>query len=82
MIYTGGAVTGAVSCERGRGRYKVTGAAQNLTVSMMLAALGRSAPASSNETLVAAKTRTADQQVVAFFVAIIVVMLFARLIGA
>jgi len=82
LQYIGGAVTGTVACERGTTRYKVTGAAVNLSVSLMLASPTPSNPATPNESVVAAKTRTGDQQVVAFFVAIIVVMVLARLIGA
>ena len=72
------------SAERSRcnhgGSRRFAGTAINLTIDTMLIGAGRHAAVS--EHVQATKTRTSDQTVVAFFIAMLVVMLFARLCGA
>ncbi len=82
LVYTSGNLAGVVSCERNGGRRALAGTAAGLAIDLTLAPLPGSPPAAAAENLVAAKTRTADQLVVAFFIAIVIVMLFARLLGA
>ena len=73
-----GLLSGTITCNHG-GRRILTGTANNRSIDVMLIAPG--APV-SNEHLTATETRTSDQTVVAFFVATLIVMLFARLCGA
>lgn len=80
LSYSAGKLGGTVSCERAGGRRTVVGTAGGLTIDMLLTP----APGSARvpEHFTANKQRTPDQSVLAFFVAIIVVMLFARLCGS
>jgi Kef-type K+ transport system membrane component KefB len=86
LAYHAGALTGTIACERG-GTRQLVGAASGLTIGVMLTPPAAAGPApvaavAPPEDVQATKQRTADQTVVAFFLAIIVVMLFARLCGS
>jgi Kef-type K+ transport system membrane component KefB len=78
LIYRAGALTGAVSCEHG-GRRTVAGTAAGRALDLMLTPPGPTPP---SEHLSATKQRTAENTVVAFFIAVVIVMLFARLCGS
>jgi Kef-type K+ transport system membrane component KefB len=80
LSYSAGKLGGTVSCERNGGRRTVVGTAGGLTIDLLLTPSPGSAGVAEHFT--AAKQRTPDQSVLAFFVAIIVVMLFARLCGS
>ncbi len=82
LVYRDGSLGGVVSCERNGGQRTVAGTAQGLTLDLTLAPISASPPTATVEQLTAAKQRTADQTVVAFFIAIVIVMLFARLLGS
>ncbi len=73
-----GALTGSIVCNHG-GTRRFAGTAINLQIDTMLIA---AAGGAASEHVAATKTRTSDQTVVAFFIALLVVMLFARLCGA
>lgn len=81
LVYRHGSLLGAVTCERGAGRLAVSGTAAGLSLDLMLTPTAP-ASAAAAEHISAAKQRTPDQSVIAFFFAIIVVMLFARLCGS
>jgi Kef-type K+ transport system membrane component KefB len=81
LVYRGGNLAGAVGCEHGAGRWIVAGTAAGLVLDLMLKPIAP-APATAAEHVSAAKQRTPDQTVLAFFLAIFVVMLFARLCGS
>jgi Kef-type K+ transport system membrane component KefB len=74
-----GALSGSIVCTHG-GTRRFAGTAINLQIDTMLIAAAGSA--GTSEHVAATKTRTSDQTVVAFFIALLVVMLFARLCGA
>ncbi|MFZ0043496.1 MAG: cation:proton antiporter [Solirubrobacteraceae bacterium] len=79
--YRKGVLAGKVACEHG-GREVVTGTAAGRAISLVLTpapGVLKSPPAA---TLSATLTRSADDTVVAFFLAALVVMLFARLCGS
>ncbi len=77
VIYRSGILSGVLVCNHG-GTRRLIGTAINLQIDTMLIA----PRATASEHLQATKTRTSDQTVVAFFIAMLVVMLFARLCGA
>ena len=77
LSYRKGTLSGTITCNHG-GQRRLTGTATNRQIDLLLLA----ATAASSEHLQATKTRTADGTVVAFFIATLVVMLFARLCGA
>jgi Kef-type K+ transport system membrane component KefB len=80
LSYRNGTLRGTIDCNHG-GTRMLTGSAINRQIDLTLSApAGAAAPAS--EHLQATKQRTSDQTVVAFFIAMLVVMLFARLCGA
>jgi len=81
LTYHAGKLTGSVACELNGGRRRVSGTAAGLALDLTLTPIAP-APASAGEHVAAAKQRTPDQSVIAFFVAIIVVMLFARFCGS
>jgi Kef-type K+ transport system membrane component KefB len=80
LIYKAGTLAGAVQCEHGGSR-TVTGTAAGRTLDLMLKPAPAAATASP-EHLTATKQRTAENTVVAFFIAVVIVMLFARLCGS
>jgi Kef-type K+ transport system membrane component KefB len=80
LAYHSGQLSGTVSCERGGSVRKVAGTASGLSIDMILTPVAGSAATAEHFT--AAKQRTPDQLVLAFFLAIIIVMLFARLAGS
>jgi Kef-type K+ transport system membrane component KefB len=87
LVYRAGALAGAVSCQFG-GRRAVSGTASGRTVELIFAPPGAKAPAPGaaasplDERISATKQRTFENTVVAFFIAVAVVMLFARLCGS
>ena len=82
LTYAKGNFAGVLSCERAGGHRLVAGTAAGLTLNLTLKPVAPSPPTAMAEVLSAAKQRTPDQSVVAFFFAIVVVMLFARLLGS
>jgi K+:H+ antiporter len=80
LIYRAGTLAGAVSCEHG-GRRTVVGTAAGRALDLMLTPQV-AATAALPEHLAATKQRTAEATVVAFFIAVVIVMLFARLCGS
>ncbi len=88
LAYNDGTLSGAVTCKRGGGREQLvaTAAGRQLDIVLMPAGAPAAAPGSgapvSAEHLSATKQRTSEATVVAFFLAVIVVMLFARLCGS
>jgi K+:H+ antiporter len=78
--YHKGTLAGSVSCSHG-GQRQLTGTASGRALDLMLVAPAAAAAATS-EHLTATLARTPDQIVVAFFLAALVVMLFARLVGS
>jgi Kef-type K+ transport system membrane component KefB len=90
LIYRAGAMAGVLACKYG-GRRAVSGTATGRSLELMLNPVGASASAGAAasptaaplpERISATKQRTAEQTVVAFFVAVVIVMLFARLCGS
>jgi Kef-type K+ transport system membrane component KefB len=89
LTYGSGKVGGLVTCTHG-GEDRLTGVAAGRQLDLMLTptppgaagppAVGGPAPAA--EHVIATKQRAVDATVAAFFVAIVIVMLFARLTGA
>jgi Kef-type K+ transport system membrane component KefB len=79
LFYRSGVLAGAVSCEHG-GRRTVAGTAAGRALDLMLTP--PTAAAALPEHLSATRQRTAEATVVAFFVAVVIVMLFARLCGS
>ncbi len=77
LTYRDGLIAGRVTC-RGKGDRPIAGQALNRNLTLTLPAAG-GAPA---EKLDAAKQRDFTETVAAFFLAVVVVMLFARLMGA
>jgi Kef-type K+ transport system membrane component KefB len=81
LSYRRGTLSGMVGCNHG-GTRQLTGTAINRQIDLTLIAPAGAAAAATPEHLQATKQRTSDQTVVAFFIAMLVVMLFARLCGA
>jgi Kef-type K+ transport system membrane component KefB len=80
LRYRNGTLSGTIACNHG-GTRELSGTAINRQIDLMLIApAGATAPGS--EHVQATMQRTSDQTVVAFFIAMLVVMLFARLCGA
>jgi Kef-type K+ transport system membrane component KefB len=82
LTYRAGTLTGTVSCERNGGTRTVAGAASALTVGLQLMPASGAPATEMAEHFTASKQRTADQQVQAFFLAVIIVMVLARLVGS
>ncbi len=78
--YRAGVLNGAITCTYGGAR-RLSGTAAGRSLDLMLAAPAGAAPGTS-EHVSAALQRTPDGTVVAFFLAALVVMLFARLCGS
>jgi Kef-type K+ transport system membrane component KefB len=78
VTYGKGTLSGTVSCAHG-GTRQVTGSAVGRSLDLVFAA---AAGAAASEHVAATLQRTPDQTVVAFLVAALVVMLFARLCGS
>ncbi len=78
LIYRAGTLAGAIACEHG-GRRTLAGTAAGRALDLMLTP---PAPTLPPEHLAATKQRTAENTVVAFFIAVVIVMLFARLCGS
>ncbi|MGZ6675083.1 MAG: cation:proton antiporter, partial [Solirubrobacteraceae bacterium] len=78
LVYRDGPVAGRVIC-RDKSVRAVTGQALNRDITLNLAAAGA---AGAPEKVVATKQRDFTETVAAFFLAVVVVMLFARLMGA
>ena len=95
VAYRAGELSGTVSCEHG-GRRVLSGTAAGRTLELTLAAAGTAGAkaaagsegtgsggaAASSERVSATRQRTAEATVVAFFIAVAIVMLFARLCGS
>jgi K+:H+ antiporter len=92
LVYRAGALAGVLACKYG-GRRAVAGTATGRSLELILTPVGASAGAAATgaagptaaplpERILATKQRTAEQTVVAFFVAVVIVMLFARLCGS
>jgi Kef-type K+ transport system membrane component KefB len=81
ISYRSGILSGAVSCNLGGSR-RLAGTAAGRAIDLVLTPSGPTAAPLASEHLTAAKQRTFDQTVVAFFIAALVVMLFARLCGS
>jgi len=75
LAYRAGSLSGIVSCEHG-GRRALSGTAAGRALDLTLAGA-----AGSGERISATKQRTAEDTVEAFFVAVAIVMLLARLCG-
>jgi Kef-type K+ transport system membrane component KefB len=83
LVYRAGALAGAVACEHGGGRTVAgTAAGRALDLTLTPPPAPKAAAASLPEHLLATKQRTAENTVVAFFIAVVIVMLFARLCGS
>ena len=78
LVYRDGPVAGRLTC-RDKSVRAVTGQALNRDITLNLAAAGAGA---APEKVVATKQRDFTETVAAFFLAVVVVMLFARLMGA
>ena len=78
LVYRDGPITGRVTC-RDKSVRTVTGQALNRDLTLSLAAGGAG---SAPEKVAATKQRDFTKTVAAFFLAVVVVMLFARLMGA
>jgi Kef-type K+ transport system membrane component KefB len=78
-----GALSGTIACNHGGAR-RLSGTAAGRQLDLLLTPSGPLAPGgtSASEHLRATRVRSADDTVVAFFVAALVVMLFARLCGS
>ncbi len=81
ISYRTGTLTGTVACNLGGSR-RVIGTAAGRTIDLMLLPTATGAAPALAEHVTATKQRTFDQTVVAFFLAALVVMLFARLAGS
>ena len=95
VAYRAGELSGTVFCEHG-GRRVLSGTAAGRTLELTLAAAGTAGAkaaaggegtgsggaAASSERVSATRQRTAEATVVAFFIAVAIVMLFARLCGS
>jgi Kef-type K+ transport system membrane component KefB len=85
LAYKAGMLTGQVQCNHAGAR-GVTGVAAGRAIDLKLATqppvAGGPAAAASVEHVIANKQRAADGTVAGFFIAIVIVMLFARLTGA
>jgi Kef-type K+ transport system membrane component KefB len=81
LIYRAGVLAGAVSCEHG-GRRNVAATAAGRALDLMLTPSVSDTPGAAPENISATKQRTAENTVVAFFIAVVIVMLFARLCGS
>lgn len=83
VTYRKGALGGTIACSHG-GTRVLTGTAAGRALDLVLTGLGAAAGsgAGSREHVSAARQRTSDETVVAFFVALLVVMVFARLCGS
>ncbi|HYB24832.1 MAG TPA: cation:proton antiporter, partial [Solirubrobacteraceae bacterium] len=84
LAYEQGALTGAVLCKKGE-RLALAGTASGRTIELLTGALaGGAAGATAKplERVSATKLRTAENTVVAFFIAVAIVMAFARLCGS
>jgi Kef-type K+ transport system membrane component KefB len=79
--YRNGTLSGAVSCDLG-GTRRILGTAAGRQIDLMIKPVATGAPPTFAEHVTATKQRTFDQTVVAFFIAALVVMLFARLCGS
>jgi Kef-type K+ transport system membrane component KefB len=82
LTYHEGTLTGTIECKRGGASEHLMAAAAGRQLDIMLLPTAAGAGAVAGEHLSATKQRTAEATVVAFFLAIIVVMLFARLCGS
>ncbi len=84
LAYRSGTLTGQVACIHG-GTDRLTGVAAGRQLDLMLAPVA-AAPAAGGPTVpehvIATKQRAVDATVAAFFIAVVIVMLFARLTGA
>ena len=87
LLYRAGVLAGVVSCQFG-GRRAVSGTASGRALELIFAPPGAKSPAPGaaasplDERISATKQRTFENTVVAFFIAVAVVMLFARLCGS
>ena len=81
--YQDGHLSGSLSCPRGGARFAVAGEAVDRTINLTLLRPGADpdAPESAVERVTAEKQREAGNRFAAFFVAVAVVMLVARLFG-
>ncbi len=83
LIYRAGILAGVLSCEHG-GQRALAGTAAGRALDLMLtpAPTAGATAAALPEHIAATKQRTAEATVVAFFIAVVIVMLFARLCGS
>ncbi len=89
LLYVKGMLNGVTTCLYG-GRVLVAGSAAGRTLDLQLTPAAGGPPVATGplhvkpvaEHVTGVKQRTADQTVVAFFIAIVIVMLFARLVGS
>ena len=79
--YRNGTLGGTVLCDLGGSR-RIAGTAAGRLIDLMITPTVPGASPKLAEHVTATKQRTFDQTVVAFFVAALVVMLFARLVGS
>ena len=82
IVYRNGSFAGTVACNLGGGDRRMFGTAAGRALDVMLTPLAAGASHTLAEHVTATKQRTFDQTVVAFFIAALVVMLFARLCGS
>ena len=81
VVYGGGRFAGTVACNLAGSR-RMFGTAAGRALDVMLTPVAAGASPTLSEHVTGTKQRTADQTVVAFFIATLVVMLFARLCGS
>ena len=82
IVYRNGSFAGTVACNLGGGDRRMFGTAAGRALDVMLTPIAAGASPKLAEHVTATKQRTFDQTVVAFFIAALVVMLFARLCGS
>ncbi len=78
LVYGAGVMTGILACKYG-GHTALAGTAAGRSLELMVSSTTPGAPP---ERISASKQRTPEQTVVAFFIAVVIVMLFARLCGS
>jgi len=81
IVYSEGSFAGTVACNLGGSR-RMFGTAAGRALDVMLTPVAAGASPALSEHVTGTKQRTSDQTVVAFFIATLVVMLFARLCGS
>ncbi|MGN6867911.1 MAG: cation:proton antiporter domain-containing protein, partial [Solirubrobacteraceae bacterium] len=81
IIYREGSFAGTVACNLAGSR-RMFGTAAGRALNVMLTPVAAGASPTLSEHVTGTKQRTSDQTVVAFFIATLVVMLFARLCGS